>query len=258
MKAILLSLGLFSAAAIAQVSTPPSYIAHEWGTFTSVQGADGVQMDWNPLVTVDLPEFDYNWANPGKARGAGPGFIIAGKTGFICRQRMETPVIYFYSHTPRDVDVAVNFPAGKITEWYPESATPARAQIMKDEQKLDRVPSLLWEKVHVLAEGSEPGAPMASDKSNSHYFAARETDSNLLQITSSKGAIESEKFLFYRGIGGFQAPVTVKLEGADHHTVRIENRITQCGSRTGPPKRSSTYTCSRTKARTMAGSRSIA
>ena len=34
---------------------PVNYIAHEWGTFTSVQGADGIQLEWNPLVTSELP-----------------------------------------------------------------------------------------------------------------------------------------------------------------------------------------------------------
>ena len=32
----------------------PSFTAHEWGTFTSVQGADGIQLEWNPLVASDL------------------------------------------------------------------------------------------------------------------------------------------------------------------------------------------------------------
>lgn len=33
------------------------FVAHEWGTFTSVQGADGVQFDWNPFVVPELPKF---------------------------------------------------------------------------------------------------------------------------------------------------------------------------------------------------------
>ena len=36
------------------------FVAHEWGTFTSVQGADGIQLEWNPLIRTDLPEFVYN------------------------------------------------------------------------------------------------------------------------------------------------------------------------------------------------------
>ena len=33
------------------------YIAHEWGTFTSVQGADGALLDWRPLETSRLREY---------------------------------------------------------------------------------------------------------------------------------------------------------------------------------------------------------
>ena len=39
-------------------------VAHEWGTFTSVQGADGLQLEWNPLVTTELPNFVYDSRKP--------------------------------------------------------------------------------------------------------------------------------------------------------------------------------------------------
>ena len=39
----------------AQTFAADGYIAHEWGTFTSVQGAEGVQLGWNPLIAADLP-----------------------------------------------------------------------------------------------------------------------------------------------------------------------------------------------------------
>ena len=29
----------------------PRYVAHEWGTFTSVQGGDGVLLDWRRPAT---------------------------------------------------------------------------------------------------------------------------------------------------------------------------------------------------------------
>ena len=35
-------------------------VVHEWGTFTSVQGGDGVQVEWNPLIKTDLPDFVYS------------------------------------------------------------------------------------------------------------------------------------------------------------------------------------------------------
>jgi hypothetical protein len=39
---------------------PATYVAHEWGTFTSVQGADGAQMLWNPFNALELPRFVYD------------------------------------------------------------------------------------------------------------------------------------------------------------------------------------------------------
>jgi hypothetical protein len=59
-----------------------------------------------------------------------------------------------------------------------------------------------------------PGAALnlPAEYSPSHYFAARETDSALVQVcsTDSKPA-QQEKFLFYRGVGTFELPLSVKL-----------------------------------------------
>src|SRR5712671_3566310 len=81
------------------------YVAHEWGTFTSVQGADGVMLDWRPLETTRLPNFVYDWNHPGLNRQPAGG--LGPKTGMITLQRMETPVIYFYSSKQQSVDVSV-------------------------------------------------------------------------------------------------------------------------------------------------------
>src|SRR5262245_58097323 len=88
------------------------YIAHEWGTFTSVQGADGVQLEWSPLTVPELPNFVHD--RPSLASVLGTRFIPPGKDGFHTLQRMETPVIYFYSQQPETVDVTVNFPSGIV------------------------------------------------------------------------------------------------------------------------------------------------
>src|SRR6266404_4688977 len=121
MKIIFLS-GFVAAAAAAGlvIGAKPasSYVAHEWGTFTSVQGADGVLLDWRPLETSRLPKFVYDWKKPGLNRVA-MGPMLLGKGGMVTLQRMETPVIYFYSAEERNVDVTVDFPQGLITEWYP-------------------------------------------------------------------------------------------------------------------------------------------
>src|SRR6266513_2404 len=80
-----------------------SYAAHEWGTFTSVQGGDGVLLDWRPLESSRLPGFVYDWKRPGLNR-VPTGGQFAGKSAMVTLQRMETPVIYFYADQPQTVD----------------------------------------------------------------------------------------------------------------------------------------------------------
>jgi hypothetical protein len=60
-----------------------------------------------------------------------------------------------------------------------------------------------------------PGAPLnlPADSADNHYYAARETDAAPLQVCGANKPDEHEKFLFYRGVGSFDLPLTVKLEG---------------------------------------------
>src|SRR5215510_10744636 len=62
------------------------FVAHEWGTFTSVSTADGKVQLWNPLSgPSELPSFVY--------RSSGFQCFKGGRTALV---RLETPVIYFY------------------------------------------------------------------------------------------------------------------------------------------------------------------
>ena len=181
----------------ATLAAQDRFVAHEWGTFTSVQGADGIQIEWNPFVPAELPKFVYGQPH----RRAGTGIL---KGDITARQRMETPVIYFYSETPRVVDVTVNFPEGKITEWYPQVANP------KSGGK-----AMQWKDVQVLAH---PKMTLPRETSGSHYYAARETTANLVQ---TKG--ETEKFIFYRGVASFTAPLRVLIGGANEEVLYLQN-----------------------------------
>src|SRR5262252_2836840 len=64
--------GVFSAAicAILFVAASPQgkYAAHEWGTFTSVQGGDGKLLNWRPLQSSRLPGFVYSLGHDGLGR----------------------------------------------------------------------------------------------------------------------------------------------------------------------------------------------
>jgi hypothetical protein len=167
------------------------FVAHEWGTFTSVAGADGRSLEWRPLLGPDdLPKFVYRM---GTSLSRGPELA---KAQLIAKVRMETPVIYFYSDTDVDVAVKVGFPQGKVTEWYPQAT--------------DVKQGVEWAKVRVRP-GAEPA--FLREKGESHYYPARETDAAPLSVELPGGRVEHEKLLFYRGVGWFEQPLRATLPG---------------------------------------------
>jgi hypothetical protein len=184
-----------------------TFTAHEWGTFTSVQGADGVQLDWNPLVATDLPPFVHDVTKNGLDARLRALPLYLGKTAVLARQRMETPVIYFYSDRERTVDVTVQFPQGHITEWYP--------QLNPDSFKTPgRITKLVWDRVTVLprAQHRKLEAELPTHAAPSHYFPAREANADFLRRAPAPDAKpELESLLFYRGIGHFTAPLVVAM-----------------------------------------------
>ena len=70
-------------------------VVHEWGTFTSLQGANGDVIPWKPLQTSVLPKFVYNWAKSGLPVYPISPVLFFGKGSIITLQRMETPVVFF-------------------------------------------------------------------------------------------------------------------------------------------------------------------
>ena len=100
---------------------------HEWGTFTSFAGSDGVNLEFRPLVDSDLPAFVYSPASR----------FEFTKRSIFARQRMETPVTYFYSDVERDVNVSVAFRQGRLTEFYPPPLTH-QSKLAADQKTLLR------------------------------------------------------------------------------------------------------------------------
>src|SRR6266487_3430855 len=159
-------------------------------------------LNWLPLETVDLPKFVHNWSNPGYGRSA-IGQQPFTKSRMITLQRMETPVIYFYSEEELTAQVSVKFPQGLITEWYPQARQigPASVKPPPLVTRLDdgahkfgvkpqftfasllpqhaaKDSRIVWSGVRVLParQHADTGGLMPLDPSGSHYFAARETD----------------------------------------------------------------------------------
>ncbi len=215
------------------------FIVHEWGTFTSFSGSDGVRLEFRPLVDSDLPGFVFN-----RARQVG-AYDEFSKAHFLVRERMETPVTYFYTDREREVNVKVGFPKGLLTEFYPpvkkmlpplerEKVVPLRNAEL-DWGKVRLIPT---EKLHTaVADKGTAGVvyerllgALLPAAGGDHYGFARDTDSALV-YTQLPGDPQRpglphgdffEKFLFYRGIGNFALPIKVQALGDGQFEVRNE------------------------------------
>jgi hypothetical protein len=92
-------------------------IVHEWGTYTSVQASDGHSLGGVHHEDEALPA----WVHRRNLND--PQNYYFEQLPEEPRQQLETPVLYFYSPTVRDVEVTVSFPQGIVGEWYPDTTT---------------------------------------------------------------------------------------------------------------------------------------
>jgi hypothetical protein len=198
-------------------SHPSNTTVHEWGTFTSIAGHDGLAMDWLPLTgSPDLPSFVEHLANAN---------LKGGLRGTI---RMETPVLYFYSPQETTVSVHVSFEKGLITEWYPHATAPS-LDPRRDFALVQKYTegAITWNSVQIHPSGA---ADLPEDNSANHYYAARLTSSAPLTINASNVA-QHEKFLFYRGVSAVLPPLTATVTSdtnilfQNHFPVAIPNAI---------------------------------
>src|SRR5438874_12080945 len=88
------------------ISNADPLVVHEWGTFLSVQGSDGVTLGGMVDSEEVLPSFVEQRGLPSWQR-------------MLMFTKMETPVTYFYTNHPRDVQVRVDMPKGILTHWFP-------------------------------------------------------------------------------------------------------------------------------------------
>jgi hypothetical protein len=220
--------------AFAGDSSKNRLVVHEWGTFTSVQGGEGELLDWKPLETPELPKFVYDWKQPAPGRRPiGPNAYLT-KSVLVTLQRMETPVLYFYTDKEQTIDLTVRFPSGMITEWFPQAqqmgpsvATTNPAVTPKDMQPSDtfsRESMIRWRDLQLIPmKGHDKlKSQLPLDPSGNRYLAARETDSAYLRsATLSAGStpFDYEKFLFYRGAGSFATPLRASMKSDDAVTL---------------------------------------
>lgn len=180
-------------------------VVHEWGTFLSVQGSDGVTLGGMVESDEILPAFV-------EVRGERAWDRVT------LRQKMETPVTYFYVGQPTDISVRVTMPQGLLTHWFPpvQAFGPGPAQ----DGKMPAKNSYLdWRTFRLIPDRPEYAAlleKLAPPKVGSEqtWRYVRDTDSAWVKLNSwdwqGKPARYLEKFLFYRGLGTFGLPLEIQ------------------------------------------------
>ena len=108
-------------------------VVHEWGTFTVLQDETGKPVGGINTDDEPLPDFVHNLNNQlnGPASPL-PAVHFKGvpRNHPDVYTRLETPVIYFYppGDKPMTLDVEVRFPAGWLTQFFPDAAVTADGQ----------------------------------------------------------------------------------------------------------------------------------
>jgi len=209
-KGLLAMLGswLLLAAALSALLTPTEaaappdpgkLIVHEWGTFLSVQDADGLALGGMIESEEDLPPFV-------RERG------LDGLSRLSLISKMETPVTYFYVDRPRTVEVRVDMPKGLLTHWFPAVRSFGPPRTVRPTPAptgsfLDWGPVQLTPAPPNSLAGLRPVAP------SSPWRFVRETDSALVTfgpLPRGRTLPQTEKFLFYRGLGALDMPLMVR------------------------------------------------
>jgi hypothetical protein len=123
--------------------------------------------------------------------------------------------------------VRVDFPQGKLTDWFPATTTPLGGDDFKvdsgrtflDWGEVRLTPQEQFAKLRVRTADGIRLARLPSVKQGNHYVEARETDSAVVERVFDNGESHFEKFLFYRGIGNFDLPMRLEALGGDRFEV---------------------------------------
>jgi len=153
---------------------------------------------------------------------------------------METPVIYFYGGAGESVNVKVGFNGGTISQWYPHRVsgdTPNKIELAA-EQMSESLLGILKENEGYTFVDNKP-----RDFGN-NYQGSIEWDVELLEADDAftfkstqnptwiypkvpnanmiKAGEEYEDYLFYRGLGNLDLPITFSV--TEEEVVQVKNQ----------------------------------
>lgn len=194
------------------------YEAHEWGTFTSLVGSNGITQNGMYHEDEPLPSFVYKF---GEVQADRHRPVVLPPPEEDCRhskicfssqmlekniitQKMETPVIYFYSDKTDQIEVNVKFPEGVVTESYPG---PMRTFPKRGDNTTIADGDTTYDVIVKPPGKNVSHLPLVS--SNNIYSHARNVASDFVMSAVPYGSPEVEKFIFYRGLGRFQPQMDI-------------------------------------------------
>jgi len=211
----------------------PYLVVHEWGTFTSLQDESGqaiggINTDDEPvpgfvhtvgqaLQTLDLLVWPTDL----------PEALVKGLPHLHpdVTLRLETPVMYFYppegSALPLELDVRASFRGGWLTEYYPQAAVEAPGL---KQQRADGGTALGGISEHTMGtltwKNLRVGVDAAGPKTGEEVWLAPRRV-RAVSVATPEG--ESEKYLFYRGVGHLDALLRVQRSaGGDELEIRSQ------------------------------------
>ncbi len=207
----------------APASAAQGLTVHEWGTFTALQDDDGTALSGINVDDEPLPPFVHNLSQHVLTRATGLQNIymkgVPQRHPYVTL-RLETPVVYFYPPPgrakPITLDVDVTFHGGWLTQFYPQAEAGAPG-LKEGKFHFGTIDSqtrstLSWRGLSVGTRAEEPktDAPV--------WLAPRQVRAAM--VTAESG--QSERYLFYRGVGNFAAPLQVASDlAADKIEVRL-------------------------------------
>jgi hypothetical protein len=208
MKTKLILTLCFAVSAFALCAQP--LVVHEWGTFTSLQDEAGRTLGGINTDDEAVPPFCHDLDKFLVVRTEElPPILFKGAPRCMpeITMRLETPVIYFHrpagATKPLTASIRVAFRGGWLTQYYPGAETGgfARADKLNEGTK----GTLAWNDLQI---GGEAKGPETTERV---WTAPRAVEA--ASVTARNG--ESEKFLFYRGIGHLQCPLQMSRTRSD-------------------------------------------
>ncbi|HTQ39287.1 MAG TPA: hypothetical protein VMJ32_09675 [Pirellulales bacterium] len=213
-------------------------VVHEWGTFTSLEDETGRSLGGINVDDEPAPPFVHQVMQSYALVPQYQDFSRQLMQGAPAQYpyvtiRLETPVMYFYppkSQTgPLDVDVKVEFQGGWLTQFYPAAQTDTpQPKMLVDLEKTvlthDTRSCLEWNHLQVGTTGIGPETDEAVWLTPRNVPAAN--------VTTSDG--ESERYLFYRGVGHIESQLAVSSD-AQRGTLKLQPRFGELLEANTPP-----------------------